>query len=265
MPTPTLFGFSESQLFAATGTLVAPVLAYLVLYVIGGAIKSVSFMSVELRAKIPSIALPLVTIFLASLMALFLSAALALKYLAPSPPVNDFNSQFHQNIGLLLPDGNQALEDIVYAEITLSEIEQLSNIRVFVNQRRLFGSGYHCRMIYQCNEQHPQTEQLALRAVAAASGLNNFLYPRDPYFLPIRLSFLEHLVEGQNTVDIHIENSGLNYCNLQGSLVLEFSNGRIVEHEISVFGNASWDRYRTWPTNNSYAVCDRARVQFALG
>ncbi len=286
---PELFGLTADQYRGFAGILVTPLLGFVFLYFMGLPLAKLPLIGNDIKYAPPRWVLPFFAIGSLFIATLASSIGFTLSWYTAEPNASGFVGSFQKVIELPVPPGA-----LTQARLTISDFDQLSNFRVFVNNYRVFGSSADCLMRYQCRpigDADARSDYLSAVHLEAAGHSVHAIYSLNS--LPHIESIGEFLVRGQNNIDVHIENSGVSDCSVQLGIQFTFADGTVLQPSLHVDGavgasgvqtlpdgqplyvfhasastpkqrKAQIEPYGTYASNPSYRLCERIRFAMSL-
>ncbi|AUW47171.1 hypothetical protein [Rhizobium leguminosarum] len=284
---PELFGIAASRYADFGMSLITPLLGFLFLYFLRLPLKKLPFIGGDVNYTPPSWVLPLFAMSTLFALGLSFSIAFFLMQMRGEPNQVDFANSFERKI-----DYAPNIGTVIGASYSLVEYDGDSDVRIFLNGYRLFGTSSHCMLNFQCRN------AADLGAKARFSAARTFDLPDLSYkhvrqlrSLPISEDVTDYLVPGQNIFDLFFGNSGVGDCAVQAlihlrgdkterDLRLTVTDGLSAKPVEQTTGpgfdayvySASADqnspesvsKYGTYIDNPSFRVCERIRVIFQV-
>ncbi|CAN7592070.1 hypothetical protein LJR161_004341 [Variovorax paradoxus] len=248
----TLWGLSASQFLGFAATLTVPVWGFVVLYVLALPLRNLPGVSAEIKYAPPKWILPALTAILTFALFTSLGAAATLKYRSGIPDEDRFLSHFQvrESPDIIVPIPTIGIS----ARVRIERLEEYSYLRVFLNNRRLFGSHIDCVRVSQCAQGH-----------TTMKGVKPGKQPdKKKVGLPLDIDITGALSPGANDLQVFLDNSGLRNCQALVSLYVTESPGKetkIWSAEIRDGDQKAIDVYETVAVNPSYRVCGRRAIR----
>ncbi|WP_143750511.1 MULTISPECIES: hypothetical protein [unclassified Mesorhizobium] len=210
------------------------------IYLFGVDLATLPFMPAEIPYRPPVQFVRAAALFLSFLFTLSLSAWLTLRlYAGPLPDVEAFKHQFFRDLSTEEAKWLQQANNIGVngGQISLVRYDGYSDVRVFVNNVRIFGTHADCVFYRQCG----------------------------PNSLPYRFSFTTK-PGSENHIEIFVDNSGVSSCNVSIDVELNTANGDHLSKPFSTTSsNHDYLRYETVLENISYRTCDQIQLVLKPG
>src|SRR5262245_26435598 len=159
MPESTLFGYNSVQLGAVALALLAPAFGYATLLLLGLELTKIPWVKADHAYQSPAWLLPVVASGLTFAVVAFFSASITLHRFHQSPWKDEFLDAYHNEVDLNNRTDGQKMPKILETDtldLNIEAFEVLSDVRVFVNNSRVFGTHFDCRFAYQCLSNGPQ-------------------------------------------------------------------------------------------------------------
>jgi hypothetical protein len=217
---PEVLGLSSSQYQQIAISFVAPTLGFLFLFLLGLPLKKIPFVDVIEDYTPPTWVLPLFALGSLFALCLFGSITFFANYFTEYPDDRHFLAQFIKKRTLNVPADVGKLEA---ASITLNDYDGSSNFRFYVNGYRMLGSSSDCLLSYQCKPPNPQSEADLQTTRSQHLKDRSFHHIHSLHSLPHTEAILDHLVQGNNFVDLVSENSNLGDCKIDAVISLSFA------------------------------------------
>jgi hypothetical protein len=265
---PLLFGLLADDWKNLASFFVTPAIGLSVAYLLGADLLKVPFVSTDVPYKIPGRILAALACALCLTAAFTVTGWLTLRlYAGPRPAVQEFQDTFFrpQRSEEKAWLQNIAVEAVADAYLILDEFYIRSDLRIFVNNSRVFASYRDCAWQFECrpddqtsmqNRVAPLVDRLVDHNLYPTSNLN-----RLPH--PIRL--YAYLRPGLNFIDVFSNNSGLGACHVKGRIVFSMLSGKdeTVDFEIAN-GVSQKNPFRTIPESGSFRTCDQFRLPASI-
>jgi hypothetical protein len=175
--------------------------------------------------------------FFVFVISFLVSCGIALLSLAHNADIDKYASLYFDKTDVLVQD--RSPRKIL---VLVKEYDGFSNFRVFINGYRVFGSGTHCALNFQCR---PRGDLLSRKRYDEYRSIDykgfstyrlNEMFEL-PYAIDISRLLLPSDDKHQNFIDIYSENSGTGGCGLAIALAEISQNGAIAEKELARFQN----------------------------
>jgi hypothetical protein len=271
MGNATLFGLSPDDWKNLASFFVTPAVALAAVYVFGIDLVKIPFVQTEVPYKLSTRTVS----FLAILLCFFSSLATAIwltlrVFPGPKPAVDKFLEQFFRPLTSDEIAWAASLEGkkISSANFLLTSYDGRSDLRVFVNNHRVFGTHVDCVWQYQCRE--PANETTTQEEVIAKSkGMTlDHLFDANASSnlpavnqLPISRDFMSDLHSGINYIDIFSNNSGFVGCRVEFSVEFVTDAGQHYAHAFGIRDSTlTTVPYRTIPEERTFSTCDQIRI-----
>jgi hypothetical protein len=264
-----LFGLSSEDWGTLASFFVSPAIGLAAVYLLGADLLKLPFVSPDVPYRVPAKIIRNVALGLCLLCGGLISIWLTLRlYPGPGPAVDKFSEEFFR------PPTEQErawLEElrhkkILTAKVVIHEYDRLSDLRIFVNGFRLFGSHVDCAWRFQCNNQEVDASRDLDEFLKVASG-HSFRYAdyKALNSLPIERYFTDLIRAGLNYIDIFSNNSGVGKCKV--ALSIEFTTPippALSQHFNIKSDDLNTNPYRTTPESGTYRTCDQRRLAFEV-
>jgi hypothetical protein len=262
---PLLFNLSVDDWRNLASFFVAPGIALSVAYLLGADLLKIPFVATEVPYKIPKRMLAVLAVGLCFVASFTNASWLTLRlYSGPDPDVTEFTKSFFRALDGAERDWLRriSLEPVLQAEFVLEAYDGRSDLRVFANSSRIFGTYQDCIWRFQCTESAQEALQQSTKQAVEGHHINYDLYPiSEPNKLPLRRSFRDKLRPGLNFIDVFSNNSGLVGCHVKVSLIFTMKSGGIEKQTFEVVDGARTSiPYRTIPQSASFRACDQFRL-----
>ena len=265
MDAATLFNFTIEDFKNLASLLFSPAVALAAIYLFGVDLVKLPFIPTNIPYRVPARAVQVSALSLSFLFGLTLSAWFTLRlYEGPQPDVRGFMQQYFRAV---TADENAWLKEahrlgIVGGRLIVKDYDGVSDVRVFVNGVRVFGTQVDCMARHQCRKDtspnRPQFDEQSRQF-----KLNTNVYQlHESNNLPLERTFTKLLRRGlTNYIEMVVNNSGIGDCKVNLAIELVTSSGEKKAKEF-YFSDDPHDseRYQTIAENGSYRVCDRIRV-----
>lgn len=252
----TLIGFGLNDFLGLASSLTVPAWGFIALYLLALPLRGLPGVAHETEYSPPKWLLPLLTSLLVATLFASLGVAAALKYKTATPEPDIFLAQFQQpdasDIRLEPPLPNGAVKWL----LQIDDFQEYSYLRVFLNNRRLFGSHADCLVVGQCGR-----DRVRMWGNERPGGMAE----RD-VGLPLQIDLTPHLVTGANELHISSDNAGVESCRATISLIRsDPAAGNATEPiwtaSVADGKPTSLERYRTKYVYPEYRVCERLAVR----
>jgi hypothetical protein len=188
-------------------------------------------------------------------------------YPGPLPNVENFNQTFFRPLN---DQENSWLKNIMAepvadAYLILDEFYNRSDLRIFVNNSRVFASYRECAWQFECKKDDQSAAQERVSALVLPIVDSN-LYPTNHLNkLPLAIRIFGQLRPGLNYIDVFSNNSGLGSCHVKARIVFSMLSGKdeSVDFEIRD-GAATVNPFRTISQSGSFRTCDQFRLPVAI-
>jgi hypothetical protein len=265
---PLLFGLFIDDWKNLASIFVAPAIGLSAAYLLGADLLKVPFVATDVPYKIPRRMLALLAIVLCFAASLTNACWLTLRtYSGPNPSVDEFLLTFFRPLETTEKDWLIKIggEPVVDAVLSIDEFDVRSDLRVFVNNVRVFGSYQDCIWTFQCRNEDRSKEKNDFAEFLKARKepiLNETLYPPDKLNkLGEPISLLSSLRSGLNYIDVFSNNSGLTGCHIKGLLAFTMLSGKVNTIVFNIDDGArTGDPFRTIRQSGTYRTCDQFRL-----
>ena len=213
--------------------LFSPAVAMVAIYLFGVDLTKLPFIPAEIPYRPPVSFVRAAAILLSFLFTLSMSVWLTLRvYAGPLPDVESFMHQFFRALSSeeVQWQSQANAVGVNKGRISLLEYDGYSDLRVYVNSVRIFGTHIDCMLVSQCN------------------------------LLPIYREFSLNS-NSTNYIEIFLNNSGIGDCNVSLGVELFAPSGGSFSNVFHVTSERSdFHRYETIPEYSSYRTCDQIRL-----
>lgn len=265
---PSLFSLLTDDWKNLASFFVTPAIGISVAYLLGADLLKVPFIATDVPYKIPGRILAIFAFALCLLASFSAAAWLTLRvYPGPLPNVDNFNQTFFRPLNDQETSWlqNITVEPVADAYLILDEFYNRSDLRIFVNNSRVFASYRECAWQFQCKNDDQSVEQERVSGLVDHMVDSN-LYPTNHLNkLPLSIRIFQHLRPGQNYIDVFSNNSGLGSCHVKARIVFSLLSGKdeSVSFEIKD-GAAIVNSFRTISQSGSFRTCDQFRLPAAI-
>jgi hypothetical protein len=245
---------------------VTPAIGLAAAYLLGADLLKVPFVSTEVPYKVPERILGGFALVLCLVAAFTTSCWLTLRtYSGPRPNVELFLQTFFRPLS---EKENKWLEHVsaepvVDATLVLEAFDVRTDLRILVNNSRVFASYRECAWRFECESSDETVARHVLLLEIGERQFDENLYPADKLNrLPLPIPLLPKLRTGLNYIDIFSNNSGLTGCHVKGHLAFRLMSGaeETVDFEITDGVPSQYNYYRMISQSNYYRVCDQIRL-----
>ena len=213
--------------------LFSPAVAMVAIYLFGVDLTKLPFIPAEIPYRPPVSFVRAAAILLSFLFTLSMSVWLTLRvYAGPLPDVESFMHQFFRALSSeeVQWQSQANAVGVNKGRISLLEYDGYSDLRVYVNSVRIFGTHIDCMLVSQCS------------------------------LLPIHREFSLNS-NSTNYIEIFSNNSGIGDCNVSLGVELFAPSGGSFSNVFHVTSERSDShRYETIPEYSSYRTCDQIRL-----
>jgi hypothetical protein len=259
----TLFGLTIDDWKNFASLLLSPVVGITIIYILGVDLVKIPFLSIDVPYRIPVRFVQASTGLLGMLFALSVSAWLTLRlYEGPRPHVESFKKHFFRQLSddeaAWLKRANEL--GVVGGRLSILDYDGKSDVRVFADNVRVFGTHVDCVAIYQCG--HGRAPNLAELEQTYNLKLNTNVYPLEvANYIPFEREFKLRADRGKHSyIDIFVNNSGLGTCRVSMSIELYLADGTKSKMWFTFSDRDNFALYRTERNNPSYRICDQVRL-----
>lgn len=247
----TLFDFGPEAYITVALALTAPTFAYVTFYLLGMSLKQFPGVKIAHEYTPPRWLLPSAALFLIFLLAASTAIFLTLRLKTAAPDTGEFMKRFHEENVLTHTD--ISLKDIKRATLFVDHYDNWSNVRVFVNNTRIFSSHYNCLMKYQCKK--------TTHTIPTLPKTNANLWSAHDYnqrnALTLERDFLNLLHPGRNIVHISQENSKFNLCSFRARIIISLADSDIIRENVIISSGNNIKKYETRREDVTYRLCGR--------
>lgn len=284
---PEVFEISSERLFSLSGSVLAPALGFLFLYLLRLPLHKLPLIDAPPDWKPPRWALPLFALASTAIVVFSAALGLALELIPDIPPSAEVSDHF----GIIRDVDVADMAVVKSIAVSVSDYDRESDLRIIANGYIQFSTSTNCMMSYQCR---PATAEVPLEAKQIFEGpalkYVSLYRVKQRYILPINLDVTNFFVPGANFIDIISGNSGVGNCRVQLAVSMSDAAGITKHFEISISDSESEHLdlrsaakpeevffseyktpsansepgihpvYRTLEANPSYRLCQRIRM-----
>src|SRR5665213_1867959 len=207
---PLLFNLSVDDWKNLSSVLITPAIALSVAYLLGADLLKVPFVETDVPYRIPRRILATFSITLFFLASLTVAVWLTLRlYPGPNSDVKEFENTFFRPLDEPERSWLRRLSDepVVEATLILNSYDGRSDLRIFANNSRVFGTYQDCIWVFQCKTTDESTLQQSTIKVMNGVDLDYGLYPISKLnTLPLPIALRDKLRQGMNFIDIFSNN-----------------------------------------------------------
>jgi hypothetical protein len=262
---PLLFNLFVDDWKNLASFFVAPSIGLAVAYLLGADLLKIPFVSTEVPYKIPRQMLAVLATSLCFIAALTNACWLTLRtYSGPNPNVSEFTDSFFRPLEKDERDWLKKVgsEPVVDASLVIEAFDVRSDLRIFINNVRVFGSYQDCVWKFECRTNDQSAAQQALISHIQRRHVDDNLYPANKLNrLPLTIPLLNALRTGLNYIDVFSNNSGLIGCHVKATLVFKMLSGQVNPLTFNIVdGTRTRVPYRTIKQSATYRTCDQFRL-----
>jgi hypothetical protein len=267
MGTAILFGLPIEDWKSLASLLTAPAFAMAAIYIIGVDLVKLPFLAIDVPYRVPPRLVQWTAFVLVFILSMTLAIWLTLRtHTGPRPDTEGFLHQFFRDLSAEEAAWLHATRQrgVVGGRIKLLEYDGRSGARVYVNNKRIFGTHVDCLAIYQCRPNaFPSLAEL--QSQINKVRLNDIFPFNAEHRLPLIREFSSHLRQGEsNIIDILASNSGVGACNIVLEIELDGPGGERSSRRFQILSSSHDDkRYKTIDVYASYRVCDNVRLKLS--
>ncbi|MDH2346846.1 hypothetical protein [Bradyrhizobium sp. SSUT77] len=263
-----LFGLLADDWKNLASFFVTPAIGLSVAFLLGADLLKIPFVSTDVPYKIPGRILAALACALCLVAAYTVASWLTLRlYPGPRPDVEGFKASFFhrerdEEASWLR---RIAAEPVTEAYLVLDDFYNRSDLRIFVNNSRVFASYRECAWQFECKKD--DQSQLREKVSALVDPLiDHNLYPTDTLNrLPLPIDLYPYLRAGVNFIDVFSNNSGLGACHVKGRIVFSMLSGKDEAFEFEIKNVvADEDSFRTIRQSGSFRTCDQFRLPASI-
>jgi hypothetical protein len=272
---PQLFGFLSIDYFRFAQTLLVPTLGFMFLYFLRLPLRKLPIISDATDYAPPPWLLPMFALGSLFLFCLSLSIGLFLVTERARAPIDDFVASYHRirDVEWL----SNADDPLTAVDISVDQFQIVSDVRIFVNGYRIFGSSSNCMAWFQCKPAGDPEAKMEYSSLWNAKPKGaSILHVGQMFELPHVEPIKYFLTPGLNMIDIGLSNSGLETCSLHTSLIFRSSKSPDRQYTLDFSSNSGPDApvraklsdtetfYPISSTPSSFHVCGRVRIQLTF-